>query len=401
MLYPWLDVQRSWLLALLDLSRLGGGLVAPLDRLLHPARELAARTLAAGSTGARALADVVRADAPFPVKAEVAAETPFARLVRLRRSGGGGPHRRRSLLLAPCSGYAAAVLGPLATVLAAQGEVVATEWTDARLVPPAEGPFGLRQQVELALAAAMALDGPAHLVALSQSGPAALTLAALLAERAPERRPASLAFLGCQLDPTAGASPLRRFLGAWPRDLLLGQLTATVGPGYPGVGRRVYPAVLQLLTCGCASPQLHAEVQGGLLRELAAGGEAGGVHARQHADLHSLADVPAELFADTLGWMLAADDAWGPDGAATIAGARVDLSLLRALPVLTLESGRDELVGQGQTHALAARLGVRRARAVTLPLGRHHDLFTGPGFLTDVAPLLRRFHDEHDAAATA
>ena len=43
--------------------------------------------------------------------------------------------------------------------------------------------------------------------------------------------------------------------------------------------------------------------------------------------------------------------------------------------------GRDELVGPGQTHALNRRLRSPHAQAVTLPDGRHHDLFTGPGFL--------------------
>jgi poly-beta-hydroxyalkanoate depolymerase len=146
--------------------------------------------------------------------------------------------------------------------------------------------------------------------------------------------------------------------------------------------------VLQLWAYSLVSPQLYAEVQGGLLRELAAGEI--GDYERLHADMHSLADVPAELFLDMMDWTRATD-AW-KGGGPVIAGNEIDAKRLRDVPVLTLESEQDELVGQGQTHALTRRLRLRRAHAATLPRARHHDLFTGPGFAAFVAPLLRRFY---------
>lgn len=384
MLHDVLEWQRAGLGAWLGLLDLGA--VTPLGRLLHPSREVLARTLAAGEASDRTLAEAVRADAPFPVRAETVAATPFARLVRLR---GSRATRGRFLLMAPHSGYATAVLSPLAALLASGGEVLVTDWIDARLVPVAAGGFGLAEQVALGLAAAAELAGPFHLVALSQAGPAALAVAARLAATNGKGSPVrSLALLGCQLDPALGTSPLQRALAGWPDALLAAQLTTTVGAGYPGAGRRVYPAVLQLLAYSLVSPSLYAEVQGGLWRELATG--EGGIYRRQHADLHSLADVPAELFLDMLAWVLGR----GPWGGSEplVAGVAIDAGPLRTLPVLTLESGEDELIGTGQTHALVRHLGLTAARTVTLPQARHHDLFTGPGFFALTAPVLRRFH---------
>ena len=40
----------------------------------------------------------------------------------------------------------------------------------------------------------------------------------------------------------------------------------------------------------------------------------------------------------------------------------------------TLESGADELISAGQTHAVARHLRLEAAHAVTLPRARHHDL---------------------------
>ncbi|MEK0082740.1 hypothetical protein [Benzoatithermus flavus] len=390
MLYPWLDWQRSLLAAWLEAGRLASR-ATPLEPLFRPPQELVARTLAAGEVSRRPLEEVIRRDAPFPVRGEAIATTPFVRLVHLHRPGRA--QRHRFLLLAPHSGYATAVLSPLATTLAALGEVVVTDWVDARLAPLAEGPFGLAEQIAVAVYAAVALGGPAHLVALSQSGPVVLALAAMLAAEEPELVPASLVFLGCQLDPKAAHTPLQQMLSAWPREALVRQLTTTVGPGYPGAGRRVYPAVLQLLAYSLASPQLYAEVQQGLFRELSAG--IAGIYARQHADIHSLLDVPGELFTDMLEWILG-EAAWEGD-APVIAGRARELGRLRSIPLLTVESAEDELVGAGQTHALSRRLHRSRARAITLPGGRHHDLFTGPGFFRATAPALRRFYAELDA----
>ena len=95
---------------------------------------------------------------------------------------------------------------------------------------------------------------------------------------------------------------LQQVLGHWPRDMLAASLTGEVAPGHPGAGRRVYPALFQLLAYGMASPGLYAEVQQGLLREIAAG--QAGAYDRQHGDLHSLLDVPGELFLEMLDWAL-------------------------------------------------------------------------------------------------
>jgi poly-beta-hydroxyalkanoate depolymerase len=101
---------------------------------------------------------------------------------------------------------------------------------------------------------------------------------------------------------------------------------------------------------------------------------------RQHADIHNLIDVPAELFADSIDWFLGRPDVVG-------------LASLARVPLLTVEAADDELVGVGQTHAAAAAIGTAAARhtALTLARGRHHDLFTGPTFLASVTPALRRF----------
>lgn len=384
MLHLWLDWHRSSLSAGLGLARLAAT-VTGLDGVLAPTAELLERTLAAGGVITRSLAQVLTEDAGGQLAVATLAESPFHRLLSVKAAYGQdlGPF----LLIAPCSGYATVVVSPLVLALARLGEVIVTEWVDARLIPAAEGPFGLAEQIDLGLAAARAIGRPAHLVSLSQSGPAMLALSDRLVANEPLLRPKSLAFLGCQLDPSRNPTDLQRSLASVPRDVLVGQLVTNVGAGYPGVGRRVYPALLQLLAYSVASPGLYAATQQGLLGELVGGKRAG--FDRQHMDVHSLADVPAELFLDMLAWMLDPKDG---KGAMTIARRPVEPARLRDLPVLTIEAAADELVGQGQTHAIHARLGHAQGAKVTLPRGRHHDLFTGPEFAARTGAALGRFY---------
>jgi len=381
MLYPWLDWQRAGLEAWLATTRLAAS-GTPLGPLLDPSHELIARTLAAAAVAPRPVEAAVARDAPFPVDAEEILRTPFLRLVRLR----GPATSRRFVMLAPHSGYATAIISPLLTALLALGEVVVTDWVDARLVAPAAGPFGLANQIATAIEAAAAQDGPAHLVALSQSGPAVLAAASILAAGPERLRPASLAFIGCQLAPEIARTPLQQALAGWPQDALVRLLTAEVTVGQPGAGRRVYPALFQLLAYSLASPGLYGEIQLGLLHEIAAG--CSGDYDRQHLDLHSLLDVPAELFLDTLAWATAGR--LGTTGMLTLAGQRHDLAPLGTTPVLTVEASADGLVGPGQTHAIAAIL---RAAAATLDGAQHHELFTGPGFPSSLPGVLRRFYE--------
>ena len=382
MLYSWLDWQRAGMEALLAASRLAT-VATPLDGALHPPRELIGRALDATRPIPRPVETAVRRDVRFPIAVEQVATTPFLRLVRLRGPATG----RRFVLLAPHSGYAAAVVSPLLAGLLTLGEVLVTEWTDARLVPLAAGPFGLADQVAACLHAVMLHGPPPHLVALSQSGPAALACAARLAADGREAAPASLAFLGCQLDPRVSPSALQQALAGYPREALAQGLTAEVSGGQPGAGRRVYPALYQFLAYGLASPALYAEIQGGLLRELVTGRS--GDYDRQHLDLHSLLDVPVELFLDMLAWQL--DRSPWRGETVLVGGTRYDTATLLGVPVFTLEAGADELVGRGQSHALGSRLP--QVRSVTLPGASHHDLFTGPGFATGTAAALRRFYD--------
>ena len=165
------------------------------------------------------------------------------------------PRRRRFVLVAPHSGYATAVISPLLT----RCWRWARSWSPTGSTPawsrsrPARSawPSRWRSRIEAAPPIGhLRIWWPCR-----SPGPAALAAAAMLAASSP-RSPGQPRLP--RLPARARAwrrPPLQQMLAHWPRDVLAASLTGEVGAGHPGAGRRVYPALFQLLAYGMASPR--------------------------------------------------------------------------------------------------------------------------------------------------
>lgn len=385
MLYTFVDWQRRLLDPWLTGLRLGAEL--PLwQRVLMAQHTLLERTIQAGDGLPVPIEAAVARDHPGVSSAETVEEGPFSRLVRLRAAKSGPP----ILVVAPYSGYAGAVLGELAASLLPVGEVYFLDWTDARLVPTAFGAFGLEEQFAVVLGALRLIEGPLHFVGVSQSGAVTLAAAALAAATADAtRQPLSLTLLGTPIGESRTRSAADWLLASLEPIRLEGQLITVVPDRYPGAGRRVYPGLLQLLGLCLTNPGTYFEAQAGLWAELLNGSP--GAYDRLHGDLHRIADVPAELFSDTVE-QLVRQPALSAAGL-RIGGHTIPATGLERLPILTIEAGRDELVGAGATHAARA-LGSPGSTALTIDAAPHYALFSGPAFANAVAPALRRFISE-------
>lgn len=376
MLYDLIELQRAALRPLVAWLRLTG------DQLgLPPAAALAAwlgRSLAIGDIAERPIEAAVASSIGRPVPATELLATPFVRIVRLGSRGGPA-----NVLVTPHSGFAAAVLHRVAATMLEAADVIVTEWVDARLVPLAAGRLGLAEQGALTAAALEAAGLGAAVVALSQGGIPALRALGTTPGSA-NGKPRRLCLIGAPIDPRIDAAPAQRLITGLPERLVAQHLLLTVPTGYPGAGRRVFAAFLQLMAVAGTTPSQVAEIQGGLLLELLGLVRMG--YDRQHEDLHALVDVPAELFTEMLHFLRATDDA--------VLDATLGLRPgIGPLALLTIEAAGDALVGPGQTHAAVNRLRqhVVHHERLSLPQATHQDLFIGQRFERTVRPCLLRF----------
>lgn len=382
MLYTLVDWQRRLLDPWLTGLRLGAEL--PLwQRVLMAQHTLIERTLEAGLGDPVPIEAAVARDHPGVTSTVTVDEGPFSRLVRLRGAKAGPP----IFIVAPYSGYAGAVLGELAASLLPAGEVYFLDWTDARHVPIACGAFGVEEQLAVVLAGLRMIQAPAHLIGVSQSGAVMLAAAALATAAADSfAPPRSLSLLGAPIGASQSRSATDWLLAGLGGARLETSLITVVPERYPGAGRRVYPGLFQLMGLFLTNPGSYFETQAGFWAELV--NDAPGIYDRLHGDLHRVADVPAELFTQTID-QLVRRPPLSAEGLAI--GARsIPEAGLAGLPILTIEAGRDELVGAGAGHAAQA-LGGSGSVALTIEEAAHQALFTGPIFADRVAPSLRRF----------
>jgi poly(3-hydroxybutyrate) depolymerase len=380
MLYELIDLQRASLAPWTAwLKCLGEG---PAGGVFGAWGDVLDRTLAAGEPVERPLREALGLEG---VESERLFATPFVRVDRLRRGGRAGPAQ---LLVAPHSGYAASALAPVAAAMLAVGDVIVTDWADARTVPAAAGPFGFAEQTELVLRAIRAAHPVESVVAVSQGGIAALRALAALARTEASLLPRRVALLGTPVDPRLSPTLLQSSLTSVPEPSLAGQLLLEVPAGHAGAGRRVMPAFLQLMAIIGSDPCAYLEVQGGFFLERLGLLRAG--YGRQHRDVHALSDVPGELFLDLCRFLALRD---GAELKAQLGLGRSPAGPTGRMALLTVEAGQDALVGRGQTHAAAELLGRERVVPVQVDIegAAHHELITGPRFAREVAPVLRHF----------
>ena len=384
MFYDLFDLHRRQWDSWLGMALQAGGQ----SPFLAAHAEIIRRSFGSQRPGSMSLEDAVRQDAAAPVEiVELPRPSAFCRLMRFKRGRGGA----EVLFIAPYSGYATAVTSPL---IAALGDVIVTDWADAKDVPLDEGRFGLDEQIELVARLIAGMDGTPLLAGLSQSGPVVLA-GALLAHARGSALPPGIILLGSPVDTRQAAGPLQHWLDLLPEGSLESQLAAVTPERYRGAGRKVYPGFYQLMTYAATNPGSYLETQAGLWSELLSG--VSGPYERMHSDLHHLLDLPAELYGDMIERILR--NAEFASGSMRVAGVTIDPSRLGSVPILSIEARQDELVGCGQTHAVhklvaggALPDGGLAPGSVAVDVdGGHETLFCGPDLNRKVSPHIAAF----------
>ncbi len=185
-------------------------------------------------------------------------EKPFGNLVQffVRRRA---PMARKILLVAPMSGHYATLLRSTVASLLPDADVFVTDWHNARDIPVSAGKFDI-EDYTLYLVDFMRELGPdTHVIAICQPAPLTLAATAYLAAEDPDAQPRSLTLIGGPIDPDAAATDVTDF----GRRITMGQLEQIaiqrVGFKYKGVGRLVYPGLLQLQSFMSMNSERHSK----------------------------------------------------------------------------------------------------------------------------------------------
>ncbi len=334
---------------------------------------------------------------------------PFCDLIWFKRNGPGveALNHPKVLIVAPMSGHFATLLRGTVAAMLPDHEVFITDWVDARNVPLVEGRFGLDEYVQYLVEMMQFMhDAGGERVAVMgvcQPGVPLFCAASLMAEDEDPARPASMVLMGSPIDTRISPTEPNRLAESRPLSWFRDNVVTTVPFPHPGFLRRVYPGFLQLSGFMAMNLDRHMNAHVKQFRNLVRGdGESAAAHKKFYDEYLSVMDLSADFYLETVDKVFKRHLL--PMGEMTIAGRPIRPEAMRDVALMTIEGGRDDITGLGQTEAaqkLAANLPDARKLHYVHPEVGHYGVFNGGRWRKDIQPRVAAFIAEHREAADA
>lgn len=311
--------------------------------------------------------------------------------------------KRRVLLVAPMSGHYATLLRKTVISLLADCEVYITDWHNARDIPVSEGKFDVEDYTLYLVDFMKELGADIHVLAVCQPVPLTLAATAYLAEEDPSAQPRSLTLIGGPVDPDANPTEVTDF----GHSVTMGQLEETmiqrVGFKYPGVGRSVYPGLLQLASFISMNSESHSDAFQNQIMAVAKG------EASDH-DKHNIfydeylavMDMTSEFYLSTVERVFKNREI--ATNSFVVEGRPVDFGKITTVAVKIVEGENDDISAPGQCLAaldLLTGLPDSKKASHLEPGAGHYGIFAGRSWRENIRPLVLEFIDANDTDAPA
>ncbi|WP_163846337.1 polyhydroxyalkanoate depolymerase [Pseudooceanicola aestuarii] len=330
------------------------------------------------------------------VSVEKLVSRPFGDLIHFEVQG-RDPQPRRVLLVAPMSGHYATLLRSTVVSLLPDCEVYITDWHNARDIPVSEGKFDI-EDYTLYLVDFMKELGPdINVIAVCQPAPLTLAATAYLAEIDPKAQPQTLTLIGGPIDPDATPTEVTDFGNRVTMGVLEEMMIQRVGMKHKGIGRRVYPGLLQLTSFIAMNADRHAAAfQDQIFR--VARGEAGDrdPHNRFYDEYLAVMDMTAEFYLTTVERIFKNSEI--ASNSFTVNGHPVDIGAITDVAVKTVEGEKDDISAPGQCVAaldLCTGLDDAMKASHLEPGAGHYGIFAGSSWRNNIRPLVLEFIDQN------
>lgn len=319
-------------------------------------------------------------------------EGPFGDLIHFKVNG-REEQPRKVLLVAPMSGHYATLLRSTVKSLMVNCEVYITDWHNARDIPVSAGKFDV-EDYTLYLVDFMREMGPdTHVIAVCQPAPLTLAATAYLAEQDPDAQPLSLTLIGGPVNPDANATEVTDF----GRRVTMGQLEETmiqqVGFKYPGVGRMVYPGLLQLSSFMSMNSERHSKAfQDQIQRAMRGEASDHDAHNRFYDEYLAVMDMTAEFYLSTVERVFKNCEI--AKNEFTVKGHKIDMGKITNVAVKTVEGANDDISAPGQCIAaldLCTSLPDSKKASHVEPGAGHYGIFAGRSWRDNIRPLVIDF----------
>lgn len=310
---------------------------------------------------------------------------------------------RKILLVAPMSGHYATLLRSTVQSLLPDAEVYITDWHNARDIPVSEGKFDIEDYTLYCVEFMKELGPDINVIAVCQPAPLVLAATAYLAEVEPEAQPRTLTLIGGPIDPDATPTDVTDF----GNRVTMGHLEETaiqqVGFKHAGVGRRVYPGLLQLSSFMSMNAERHSSAFSDQIMRVAQGKATDhDPHNRFYDEYLATMDMTAEFYLSTVervfkGLEIAKNEF-------VVDGHKVDIGKISKVAVKVVEGENDDISAPGQCLAaldLLTGLPDSMKASHLEPGAGHYGIFAGKSWRNNIRPLVLDFIDANHGTPKA
>ena len=316
-------------------------------------------------------------------------ERPFGDLIHFNVQGRKDADKK-VLLIAPMSGHYATLLNSTVRSLIADCEVYITDWHNARDIPVSAGKFDIEDYTQYLIDFIKYLGPDIHVIAVCQPAPLALAATAFISEYEKSNIPKSLILIGGPIDPDANPTEVTDFGNRITMGQLEHAMIQNVGVKYAGIGRQVYPGLLQLTSFLSMNADRHASAfMDQILRVTKGEASDHDKHNKFYDEYLAVMDMPAEFYLSTVERIFQNREI--ANNNFSINGKKIDFSKITDVNVMTVEGGKDDISAPGQCYAaLALCTGLKdnKKSSYVEPDAGHYGIFAGRYWRNNIRPLV-------------
>jgi poly(3-hydroxybutyrate) depolymerase len=332
------------------------------------------------------------------VTEEIVWQRPFCNVVHFERALETPRQDPKLLIVAPMSGHYATLLRGTVEAMLPRHDVYITDWTDARMVPLAEGRFDLDSYIDYLVEILHALGGDVHVIGVCQPAVPVIAAAALMEAAGDPMAPRSMTLMGGPIDTRINPTAVNELATGKSLDWFRENCVMKVPFPHPGALRDVYPGFLQLSGFMGMNLDRHVTAHQDLFKHLVRGdGDSADKHRDFYDEYLAVMDLTAEFYLQTVDTVFIRQAL--PKGRMTHRGVPVDLKAIRNIALLTVEGENDDISGVGQTEAaqhLCTNIPADLRAHYVQPEVGHYGVFNGSRFRAEIAPRISDFVSTHE-----
>ncbi len=326
-----------------------------------------------------------------PVVERVALRLPFGDLLHFSKDVDAP--QPRILIVAPLSGHFSTLLRGTVETMLPDHDVYITDWANARDVPLSAGPFGVDDYVDYLIRFFEAIGPGAHTLAVCQPCVQTLVAVAVMSAADHPATPRSMTLMAGPIDPRQSPTSVNELAVKKSLSWFESSVITSVPSRFEGRGRRVYPGFVQLTAFMAMNMQRHQAAHRKLYAHLSANELAEAAKIKEFYDEYfAVLDLAEEFYIETIDRVFQRAELAA--GQWKHHGVPIETSRIQRTALLTVEGGRDDICGMGQTtaaHDLCSSLRPHLKRHHLQANAGHYGVFNGKRWEREVYPVVRNF----------